>query len=79
MPPGAQRKRSYKRGRSPDAGRVEEETEQSPAELGAALGLDAADHLRRHDAYPFFDTLGDLIRTGPTHTNVMDLHVVLVG
>lgn len=41
------------------------------------IGLDAADHLRRSDSYPFFDRLGDLIRTGPTGTNVMDIHLLL--
>jgi len=40
-------------------------------------GLDPAHHLSRNDAYPFFDALGSLIRTGPTHTNVCDLRVVL--
>ncbi len=40
---------------------------------GQALGLDAAAHLNDNDAYPFFDALGDLIRTGPTGTNVNDL------
>ena len=44
-----------------------------------AQGLDPADHLLRHDAWPFFDAAGGLIRSGPTHTNVMDLRVVLVG
>jgi hydroxypyruvate reductase len=38
-----------------------------------ALGLDAGDYLSRNDAYPFFEALGDLIRTGPTGTNVNDL------
>jgi glycerate 2-kinase len=37
------------------------------------LGLDAADYLSRNDAYPFFEMIGDLIRTGPTGTNVNDL------
>jgi hydroxypyruvate reductase len=37
------------------------------------LGLDPADCLARNDAYHFFDPLGDLIRTGPTQTNVTDL------
>jgi hydroxypyruvate reductase len=37
------------------------------------MGLDPRDHLARNDAYPFFDTLDDLIRTGPTGTNVNDL------
>lgn len=40
--------------------------------------LVAADYLRRNDAYHFFDAAGGLIRTGPTHTNVMDLRVALV-
>jgi hydroxypyruvate reductase len=38
-----------------------------------ALGLDARAHLEDNDAYPFFESLGDLIRTGPTGTNVNDL------
>jgi glycerate 2-kinase len=45
----------------------------------AGLGLDAAAHLRANDSYPFFDALGDLIRTGPTGTNVMDIHILLAG
>lgn len=44
-----------------------------------ALGRDAAAALAANDAYPFFDALGDLIRTGPTGTNVMDLVLVLVN
>ncbi len=45
----------------------------------AALGLDARKHLCANDAYPLFDALGDLIRTGPTGTNVMDIHLLLAG
>jgi len=41
-------------------------------------GLDALHHLVRHDAYPFFSATGDLIQTGPTETNVMDVRVMLV-
>jgi hydroxypyruvate reductase len=37
------------------------------------LGLDAAGYLSRNDAYAFFEKLGDLIRTGPSGTNVNDL------
>jgi hydroxypyruvate reductase/glycerate 2-kinase len=40
--------------------------------------LDFLDALRRHDAYPFFDQLGGLIRTGLTGTNVMDVRVILI-
>ena len=42
-----------------------------------ALGLDAAAALQRNDSYHFFDALGDLIRTGPTGTNVMDVRLLL--
>jgi len=42
------------------------------------LGLDAADYLRRCDAYTFFEQTGSLLKTGPTQTNVCDLRVVLV-
>ncbi len=41
-------------------------------------GLDPADYLARNDAYHFFQPLEALIRTGPTHTNVCDVRVVVV-
>jgi hydroxypyruvate reductase len=37
-----------------------------------------ADALARNDAYTFFDRRNALIRTGPTHTNVCDVRVVVV-
>ncbi len=40
--------------------------------------LKAADYLRNNDSYHFFEPLGDLIKTGPTNTNVMDLRVMLI-
>ena len=43
-----------------------------------ALNLDAREHLERNDAYPFFLALDDLLLTGPTNTNVNDLHFVFV-
>jgi hydroxypyruvate reductase len=43
-----------------------------------ALGLDPADYLARNDAYHFFEPLGALIKTGPTHTNVCDVRVALI-
>jgi glycerate 2-kinase len=43
------------------------------AQRAAMLRLDAADYLSRNDAYPFFEALGDLLKTGPTGTNVNDL------
>lgn len=44
-----------------------------------SLGLDPWTALETNDSYPFFDALGDLIRTGPTGTNVNDLLFVLVS
>jgi hydroxypyruvate reductase len=37
------------------------------------------DSLDNNDSYTYFKRLGDLIMTGPTRTNVMDLHIMLVG
>jgi glycerate 2-kinase len=45
---------------------------------GATQGLDAAAHLASNDAYPFLQASGDLLRTGPTQTNVNDLIAVFV-
>jgi glycerate 2-kinase len=42
------------------------------------LGLDVEDFLKRNDSYNFFKSLGDLIVTGPTGTNVSDLFVIVV-
>ena len=44
----------------------------------AARGLKVSDHLARNDAYGYFQPLGDLVVTGPTHTNVNDFRAVLV-
>ncbi len=44
-----------------------------------SLGLNAAEYLARNDSYRFFEALGDLLITGPTGTNVMDVHVMLVA
>jgi hydroxypyruvate reductase len=41
-------------------------------------GLNPADYLRNNDSYHFFKALGDLVITGPTHTNVMDIRMILV-
>ena len=43
-----------------------------------AAGVKAADCLDRNDAYGFFEALGDLVVTGPTHTNVNDFRAMLV-
>ena len=46
--------------------------------LAIERDLDVEDHLRRNDAYSFFDSCGGLFRTGPTETNVCDIRVVVV-
>lgn len=43
-----------------------------------AAGLDPVEVLARHDSYTLFEALGDLVRTGPTLTNVNDLRAILV-
>jgi hydroxypyruvate reductase len=44
-----------------------------------ALGMNPHAFLKRSDSYHFFKPLGDLIITGPTRTNVMDIYMILIG
>ena len=46
---------------------------------GRALGEDASARLAANDAYGYFAALGDLVRTGPTLTNVNDFRAILVS
>lgn len=48
------------------------------AAAAAAEHLDPADYLARNDAYHFFEAAGGLLKTGPTHTNVCDVRVMIV-
>ena len=41
--------------------------------------LDMNPYLAINDSYSFFKRVGGLLKTGPTHTNVMDLRVALIG
>ena len=52
----------------------------APDTLQRALtaGMKLDDFLDRNDAYGYFDRLGDLVVTGPTHTNVNDFRVLLI-
>ena len=43
------------------------------------LGLNPEPFLAINDSYTFFDRVGGLLKTGPTHTNVMDLQIALVA
>ena len=47
-------------------------------ERGKSLGLDASSFLEENDSYHFFEKTRDLLITGPTRTNVMDVRLVLV-
>ncbi len=51
-----------------------------PATLQRALakGMKLDNYLDRNDAYGFFDPLGGLVVTGPTHTNVNDFRALLI-
>ena len=45
----------------------------------ATQGVDLDASLADNDAYHALDRLGDLVRTGPTDTNVGDLQVLVIG
>ncbi len=42
-------------------------------------GLDPLDTLHQNDSYTFIKALDDLLMTGPTRTNVMDVRIMLIG
>ena len=48
-------------------------------ERAAKLGMSAKAFLAENNSYHFFEPLGDLLMTGPTNTNVMDVRLILVG
>ena len=49
------------------------------AARATALGLSMSDHLERNDSYPLLHAVGDLLKTGSTGTNVMDLNILMAG
>ncbi len=52
--------------------------DESLRQAAVAKGLDPAEFLAINNSYPFFEQTDGLLLTGPTHTNVMDLRVVVV-
>jgi len=44
-----------------------------------ARGSEARQFLDANDSYHYFEALGDLVKTGPTNTNVMDVRIMLVA
>ena len=53
--------------------------DSSTIERARAAGAVAETYLGDNNTYVFFEMLGDLIKTGPTATNVGDLQVILVA
>ena len=53
----------------------------SPSTLlrAESLGINAEDLLDQNDSFNFFNTIDDLIITGPTKTNVNDFRAILIG
>jgi len=49
------------------------------APRAAQLALNPQVFLNDNNSYRFFEKLGDLLITGPTKTNVMDIRLILVG
>jgi glycerate 2-kinase len=54
-------------------------TDSSTLARARACGLDPMQYLEANDAWSFFDRLDDLLRTGPTRTNVGDVQVALLA
>jgi len=48
------------------------------ARRARTAGMDLADTLANNDSYPCLKAAGDLLITGPTRTNVMDVQILLV-
>ena len=48
------------------------------AQRARAQGLDPASFLADNDSTTFFETLGDLLKPGPTFTNVNDFRAIVV-
>ncbi len=47
-------------------------------QLARAKGMKIDNYLDRNDAYGYFEPLGGLVITGPTHTNVNDFRAMLI-
>jgi len=52
--------------------------DQTTLERACGRGLDPAAFLAENDSTGFFERLGDLLRPGPTYTNVNDFRAILV-
>ena len=62
-------------GPTPAAGAI---VDNHTVQRGIQAGVKAAEYLRNNDSFHFFEKTGELLVTGPTKTNVMDVRLVLV-
>jgi len=46
--------------------------------ISKSHGLSIREHMKQNNSYHFFDKIGYLLKTGPTNTNVCDLHILIV-
>ena len=53
--------------------------DESTASRAREQGLNPLEYLNDNDAYNFFKNAGGLFVTGPTGTNVMDLHIAVIN
>jgi hydroxypyruvate reductase len=53
--------------------------DQDLLKTARSRGLNPEPYLAINDSYTYFEAVGGLLQTGPTHTNVMDLRVALVA
>ncbi|MCU0821521.1 MAG: DUF4147 domain-containing protein, partial [Spirochaetes bacterium] len=50
----------------------------STIKRGCKIGLMITDYIKNSDSYNYFKKLDDLIVTGPTNTNVMDIRIMII-
>jgi glycerate 2-kinase len=62
-------------GPTPAAGAI---VDNYTVQRGIQAGMKATEYLRNNDSFRFFEKTGELLVTGPTKTNVMDVRLVLV-
>lgn len=51
----------------------------STMERSIAAGINVYDYMASNDSYHFHEKLGNLIKTGPTNTNTMDIRIIIVS
>ncbi|BHH84747.1 glycerate kinase type-2 family protein [Desulforhopalus sp. 52FAK] len=52
--------------------------DKATQEKAHQLDLSLQDYLDTNDSYHYFEAVGDLYKTGPTNTNVMDIRIILI-